>query len=215
MTVTGHRLTARTLVFQSNNEGSTPSGPIITFKFFKNIFFSKNCFLFSKRQQRRKYAKTRFQFCFITLVSPFVATTIFFKNQLLTREQKILIKQSYILMMWFYYISFTNSEVTEKYQLKFFFTPIKKYIFTETKAPMAHKNRSKEQYQKKMFKLKITFNSFFFNEDIVKNANLALLFLLITKQNFPVFETNLVFLKYYTFFFFFQDLPYFNYYSLR
>lgn len=113
-------------------------------------------------------------------------------------------------MMWFYYLSFINIKKNEKNQLTFFFTPAKKYIFTETKAPMAHKNRSKEQYQKKIFKIKISFKSFFFNEEMVDNASLALLILLITKQYLPVFETNLIFLKYYTFFFFFCDARYFN-----
>jgi hypothetical protein len=61
---------------------------------------------------------------------------------------------------------------------------------------MAHKTRSKEQYQSKFYRFKIAFNTNFKNE-ITPNIDLnaALLFVLLHKQNFPSFETNVFFLK--------------------
>lgn len=172
------------------------------------MFFYKKLY-----QNPNKYRLVRFQFFFISLSSPFLISNIFLKEQLLTKEKKILIKQSYLLMMWFYWLTFIQTHKNEKNQLKFFFLPIKKKIFTATKAPMAHKTRSKEQYEKKIFKIKIHFKNFLDEDNILSSANTALLAALITKKNFPIFETNVFFLKNYLIFFFFSDVRYFNFYN--
>lgn len=97
-----------------------------------------------------------------------------------------------------------------KNRVNFFFLPTKKYIFTSVKAPIAHKNWSKEQYQKKFFKIKISFSSNFTDNERLASVNVAALFLLLNKKNFPIFETNLLFIKHYTLAFVFNDTVYFN-----
>ena len=158
------------------------------------------------------FKKINYKFFFISLIPPFLSSNVFFFNQLMIDEKKILLKQSYILLTWFYYLSFLNAKKDKKNKLKFFVLPTKKIKFTLTKAPMAHKNWSKEQYQLKFYKIKIQFKSFFEDENELTRINYSLLFILLAKKNFPVFETNLLFLKYYNFFFFFKDSYYFNLY---
>ena len=93
----------------------------------------------------------------------------------------------------------------------FFVFPIKVRKFTLTKAPMAHKNWSKEQYQTTFYKFKISYKSLLDENFYVNSVNAGLLFSLISKRTFPTFETNLLFLKYYQFFFFLSDAKYFDY----
>lgn len=146
-------------------------------------------------------------------MSPFLASDLIFKTQLLTTEKKILIKQSYLLMMWFYYLTLVYQKKQEKNKFLFVFLPKKKYIFTATKAPIAHKNWSKEQYQKQIFKIKICFKGHLNDSLSLNNLNLLILLLLLTKKTFPIFETNLMYLKTYLIFFFYYDKNYFNYYQ--
>jgi ribosomal protein S10 len=60
------------------------------------------------------------------------------------RSQKILIKQSYLLLVW---LSISSGKYTDKTKPRgFAFLPKKKTKFTMTKAPMAHKTFSQEQF---------------------------------------------------------------------
>jgi len=77
---------------------------------------------------------------------------------------------------------------------------------------MAHKNWSKEQYKFEFYKINIKFKSTLREENEINSVNAATLFTLISKKNFPHFETNLFFLKYYRFLFIFYDNFFFNYY---
>ena len=81
-----------------------------------------------------------FKFLFISLISPFIVNNVRFTFNSAVKEKKILLKQSYILLTWFYYISFLNQNVNNKNKLKFFVLPTTFEKFTLTKAPMAHKN---------------------------------------------------------------------------
>ena len=99
----------------------------------------------------------------------------------------------------------------------------KKKIFTVTKAPMAHKNWSKEQYKFDFYNFKISVKGLFSkknlflkkekeNEKFVKTVKQVLMIMLITKNTFPKFETNIFLLKNYQSFLSFSDTYYFNYY---
>lgn len=92
--------------------------------------------------------------------------------------------------------------------------PIRRKIFTLTKAPIAHKNWSKEQYKLQFFFFKVSFKNVLI-EDYYMNPNHALLMLLSTKKSFSSFETNLFFLKSYYVMFCFNNTKYFNYNSLK
>ena len=76
---------------------------------------------------------------------------------------------------------------------------------------MAHKNWSKEQYKFQYYKFKINFNAQLKDDSSINSLNLAILFIFLTKKNFPQFETNLFFLKNVNFFFNISDKNFYNY----
>lgn len=152
-----------------------------------------------------------FKFLFVSLIPPFIVNNVRFFLNKFEKNKKILLKQSYIILTWFYYLSFIQKKIDTKNKLKIFVLPVKTNKFTLTKAPMAHKNWSKEQYKFTFFKFKITFKFFLKEENEIKSINSSLFFILLTKKNFPNFETNLFFLKNINFLFFFRDFFFFNY----
>ena len=110
-----------------------------------------------------------------------------------------------------------NNKIKKKKNIKVFVSPSKKKIFTVTKAPIAHKNWSKEQYKFDFYNFKISIKGVFSNKNkknelAIKTVKQSLVAMLITKNNFPRFETNIFFLKNYKSFLSFSDANYFNYY---
>jgi hypothetical protein len=157
--------------------------------------------------------KINFSFHFISLISPFITNNVrfsFLKNE---NEKKILVKQSYIILTWFYYLNFLQKNLNNKNQLKFFSLPLKIKKFTLTKAPMAHKNWSKEQYKSQLFPIKISFNAILKEENNLNCLNTTLLFIILSKKSLPQFETNILFLKYINLYFSTNDKYFFNYNS--
>lgn len=154
-----------------------------------------------------------YDFYFVSLITPHLTTNLRLINQFPINEKKILIKQSYILLTWFYYLSFLDTPHGLKNKLKISILPVNKKIFTLTKAPMAHKNWSKEQYKFQFYKFKISFNSIFKNESCLPSINSGIFFILLSRKFFPHFETNLLFIKFYKILFFINDFNYFNYFK--
>ncbi len=82
----------------------------------------------------------KFKMLFTSLISPnFLPNTKLFSINC-NNNKKLLLKQSYILLTWFYYLTFIEKNLNTKNNIKIFCLPIKKKKFTLTKAPMAHKN---------------------------------------------------------------------------
>lgn len=158
--------------------------------------------------------EVRYEFFFSSIITPgnvSKLTTTFVPHK---STKKASVKQSYILLTWFYYLTFISQESSSKIKLNLCVLPKKKKIFTLVKAPMAHKTRSKEQYKFQFYSYKISFSSIFLKNNSIDSVNKALLFSLITKKSFPQFETNLLFLKYYKVIFHFTDSTFFNYNKL-
>lgn len=154
----------------------------------------------------------KYQFLFVSLISPFTINKLRFSHISNINKKKVFIKQSYMILVWFYYLSFLNRRSSDDYRLNVASLPITKRIFTTTKAPMAHKTRSKEQYQFKFYKFKISFNATLIEKYTFLNSlDSALLAILINKKNLPQLETNLLFLKSLTFLIHTRDVNYFNY----
>lgn len=170
----------RTSDFQFENVGSNPSSPIIK-KFTVNnqyfLYINSKKIIFNSK-------KIIFNFYFTSLISPFLLNNLRFLTDTRISEKKILLKQSYILLSWFYYLTFLNQKMNTKNNLKFAILPSSKKIFTLTKAPIAHKNWSKEQYKFQFFKFKITFNVFLKENNNLDSSNKSILFALLTKKNF-------------------------------
>jgi hypothetical protein len=104
------------------------------------------------------------------------------------------------MLTWFYYLSFfkkNSNEANKTFKLKIKYLPIRKKIFTSVKAPMAHKTRSKEQFAYQYYKFLIMFKADATNANPINSPDSGLLFVFLTKKNFQIFETNLLFLKYF------------------
>lgn len=117
---------------------------------------------------------------------------------------KILIKQSYIILVWLRYISSTTSydKLSNKSLTpSFFIYPCRKYKFTLLKSPMAHKTFSQEQFMYKNYKLSVTFSTHTLNGTrgssalllpaVSSSAYLTMFFY----RNMPSFSTNMLFLQ--------------------
>ncbi len=175
-----------------------------------NFLFNKIIF-YKKKKKINNKNKFEFKFSFVSLIPPFIINNIRFFFNKNDNEKKILLKQSYIILTWFYYISFIQKKIDNKNKLKIFVLPVKNNKFTLTKAPMAHKNWSKEQYKFSHYKFKINFKFFLKDDNSLNSINSSLFFILLTKKNFPNLETNIFFLKNIKFLFFFKDFSFFNY----
>ena len=195
----------RTSDFQFENVGSIPSNPIMNnLANINKIFITKNTSFNIEKN-------IKFNFSFTSLIPPFVLNNVRFSFNSSLQEKKIMIKQSYVLLTWFYYLSFIQQKLDNKNGINFFVLPLNKKKFTLTKAPMAHKNWSKEQYKFHYYKFKINFNAQLKDDSSINSLNLAILFIFLTKKNFPQFETNLFFLKNVNFFFNISDKNFYNY----
>jgi len=129
------------------------------------------------------------------------------------KKSTILVKQSYLIMTWLYYLTFTVKKKDEDRVIEFAFLPIRRKMYTLTKAPMAHKTNSKEQIVFKFYKFKVSIKSNFISEYSLKSVDQGLLSLLNAKLLFPVFDTNLLFLKSYNIQTFLTDKTFFNFYN--
>lgn len=142
---------------------------------------------------------------YVSLINPFILTNYSFENYkrsfLSKPNQKIYVKQSYMILTWFYYLNF----VTKKKNgprlkgLQFSILPKFKRKFTMTKAPIAHKTNSKEQILFTFFKFKMSVSIYDFKtlDQFVfyKSFNSVLLLILLSKNTLALSETNLLFLQ--------------------
>ena len=204
----------RTLVFQSSNVGSIPAGPIIRSCFQQNIHLTK----LIKTQSLKNSNLITYNFTFISLIAPFLINNLRLStvgsNKTPSSKTKLLMKQSYLILTWFYYLTIsTNVIKNSNNSISFSFLPIKSKSYTLTKAPMAQKTRSKEQFHFKFYVLKVSVKTTLSNEFILESLDQTLLAILTTKKTFPIFETNLLFLKNYSLNLHFFDKLYFNYYN--
>lgn len=155
-----------------------------------------------------------YNFTFVSLIAPYLLNNLRLSTITSSASKPlkstILLKQSYLIFTWFYYLS-TSSMKTKNKSILFSFLPIKRKSYTLTKAPMAHKTNSKEQFVFKFYKFKACIKTWFTNDAKLSSVDGSLLALLLTKSIFPVFETNLLLLKHYTIYLTFYDKNYFNY----
>jgi hypothetical protein len=153
----------------------------------------------------------KYSFTFVSLISPLnISDKSLLFNRDVTLSNKIKIKQSYVLLTWFYYLS--NFSLKNKNRVNFFVLPQKNKKFTLTKSPMAHKNWSKEQYKQQLYLFKVSFSTTFIDYDL-KSLNNSLFFILLNKNSYGSFETNIFFIKNFTLFFCFLDSIFFNYFK--
>ena len=185
---TSYRLGVRTLVFQSNNAGSNPASLNLEYNFdYKTI--AKN---------KKKY-KLNYSLKFISLISPNTITNLsLLENTAFSSEKhkRLLVKQSYILLIWIMYLKGKYSKFDDNQQIPSFFIHKKsRYKTTKLKTPMAHKTFSQEQFLFKFYSLSISFSSAQNANALSKNANASIYIILLLRNSIPSFSTNLLFLK--------------------
>ena len=170
----------------------------------------------NKNTKKVKTPSIKYKFNFISLISPFLLKDL----RLLTissspttlNKSTALMKQSYLLFTWFYYLkkSKTTDGLKTDNKIKFSFLPVKRTLYTLIKAPMAHKTNSKEQLVFRFFRFTCSIKTYFIFDKIPQTINNGLLTLFLIKKTFPIFETNLLLLKSYIIKLTLLDKNYFN-----
>lgn len=202
------------MVFHSKNSGSNPD----SLKINSIICWGR------KKPLKDKRVLIWYKFSFISLISPFMAgsdkSLLFLaKNPLKKESSKQYFRNSYIMFTWFFYISkhavLTGKRKTRSIKNKFKYMrlavlPVTRQVITLSRAPMAHKDNSKEQFEFIKYKFTFTFKAIVFDFFFITSINLGLFMFLDLKQSFPLFETNLLFLKSYSIKLSLWDLNFFN-----
>lgn len=135
-------------------------------------------------------------FLFASWVAPHI---FFFKKKFLynkmTRKQVLGSKKAYTMLTWLYYMTSFKSQHAKTKKIWFAILPRRTTKYTLTKAPMAHKTFSQEQFQFQYYRCRISFKSTLCHEPVNNTLSETQLCMLTIKELFPFFETNLLFLK--------------------
>jgi len=157
--------------------------------------FSKSIKYVKKTTANKSYTQNNIKYSlnFKSIIAPSSITNL---KLLLNKKNsnKELIKQSYLMLTWFYYISSKSfSGNKNSTRPSFFIKPRSTSKFTMTKAPMAHKTFSQEQYMFKFFSLSMSFDMEIGKDRPSLNSSLYLSQFIRNSSTF--FETNLFFLQ--------------------
>lgn len=157
--------------------------------------------------------KAFYSFLFTSLIIPTsISNFRFFFEKIKFLEKKAWLKQSYVLLTWFFYITtFTPKKQKRKQGLSLFVLPITRNVITLGRAPIAHKNWSKEQFFFQYFLIRVSFRLEFLSDNVIYDVDQALLFFMLAQKSFPLFETNLLYLKSFRYRIGFQGSDYFKY----
>lgn len=139
---------------------------------------------------------------FVTSSSEFSSTT-----------SRAATKRSYLVFAWLRYLTVGSVNSNTRWKAQIVMLPSRRALYTITKAPMAHKTNSKEQFIFKFYHFSLTFkvsNRLRVAAESRSTHALAYNFYL-TKKLFPVFETNLLYLKYYRIRYPLKDSVFFTY----
>lgn len=183
----------RTLVFHTNNVGSIPTSLNITSTW---QFDSTHQLLAKKMDQR---SAIRYSFRFVSLVAPSTsaAEPSSSVSPYSPLPKRLLVKRSYLILSWLYYMTTSDLSLKNRKRPRIAILPPTKSMYTLTKAPMAHKTNSKEQFLFKFYNFKFSFSLKISPKSAPSTVAQGAHSLVITKKLFPVFETNMLFLKNY------------------
>ena len=131
-------------------------------------------------------------------------------------SKKILVKQSYIFMVWVNYLcaqKFTHDRGSSTAKSPaFFIYPKKNYKTTITKAPMAHKTYSQEQFMVRFYNFSITFHSDYVggHRGTLDSVNKSSYFASFLRKAVPFTGTNMLFVSKYRLVFGSKDNSFFS-----
>ena len=141
----------------------------------------------------------RYSFRFTSLVAP-TTKYLRFDDTPTTPDKlptRILIKKSYIILSWVSYLTRLGFRRRKHFNPNIAILPARRKLYTLTKAPMAHKTNSKEQFLFKFYNFKFSFELQPRYTAIPLTARQGAYVFMLTRNLFPTFETNLLTLKYY------------------
>ena len=148
---------------------------------------------------------TRYEFRFVSLISPGWSSS--FENLTNSYEydtpkfKRVLLKRSYLVLSWFFYLDSKNlglvSRTEKSPSVKLAILPSRRKRYTLTKAPMAHKTNSKEQFLFQFFNFKFSVKLRSDPKTLPSGPSQSAQCLALATQLFPTFGTNLLLLKYY------------------
>lgn len=149
---------------------------------------------------------------FSTLIIPGTLTNLSLLNNVNSKSikhKKLLVKQSYLLLIWLLYIQGTYSELNDNQKTPSFFIHKRSQSkSTKLKTPMAHKTYSQEQFTFRSYNLSISFKTKYNNTWRLSSVNSSVFVALNLRKNSPFFNTNLLFLKYVKFAYLASDQNY-------
>lgn len=207
---------AKILVFRTNDVGSIPTSLIM----LRNVSLShtlrikltpKRNFssLYTDPSHIRSWQKAfspthitpiRYSFRFTSLVPPLPKNF----DQLPPvpsneshLPKRLLIKRSYLVLAWINYLTTLGSQKRKHFRPNIAVLPSDTRVYTLAKAPMAHKTNSKEQFLVKFYNFKFSFELVTNPNTVAQTVQQGAYVAGLTKELFPVFETNLLTLKYY------------------
>lgn len=190
----------RTSDFQFENVGSNPANP--------NLLFDQQAVHHILKPLHKP--SLSFHFLFASLIPPFISTNINVLFRSTKQNQRILLKNSYLILAWFYYLtSFEHSE--NRVGTRFFVLPTSTQVYTLTKAPIAHKLWSKEQYKFVFYLLRVSFTNCSFTDVTIDSVSQGLIFILMIRRTTPLFSSNLMTIKNLYISFELTDLKLFNF----
>ena len=130
------------------------------------------------------------------------------------KNTKILIKQSYLLVIWMHYLSKKKNDETTGKLPSFFIYPYSQSKFTHIKAPIAHKTFSQEQFMIRYYNISVSFKPS--NEErknkTLSSVNKALYAANFIRSNLPFLGTNMLFLKKINYMYNSTDENFYSYY---
>ena len=215
----------RTLGFHPKNVGSNPAS-LKQLLFDRSLKLKKKCD-FKKICIDNKQPSVKNTLKFVSLFTPstFKDVSLFFRSEanysslLLGKPSKrILVKQSYIFLIWVRYLasqavdtSMKDEDSSERLKYPSFFVyPFRNYKTTITKAPMAHKTYSQEQFMIRFYKFSISYWTGGVCE-VVDNVNKSVLLVHFLRRHKPYMSTNMLFLHRYTVIFLSRDTRHFKF----
>ncbi len=123
---------------------------------------------------------------------------------------RVTFKKSYCLLYWLKYLSIATRYENSTRKAALAVLPRTRSVYTLTKAPMAHKTNSKEQYMFHFYHFTFSINLVTSKRRQPTSVDQGAYAALLTRRLFPVFETNLLFLKYYSVTYAVRDIMYFS-----
>ena len=149
------------------------------------------------------YKPVRYEFRFCSLIAPSsmgISPITNSTNYRIGRARRVLFKKSFLISSWVYYLArkdhYQSISMDKASSIKLAILPARQQMYTLTKAPMAHKTNSKEQFLFKYYNFKFSANLKL--EDHLASSSVkqgALVGKRIVEQ-FPSFSTNILFIKY-------------------